>query len=137
MRKPSPKVVASWNKLNRLIVSERQVAAVGQLKKDPAILTALERLLEDETAGDPCSVLKWKHKSLRRLSAALAPSHHASPPTVRRLLAKQDYSCKANRKQLAISSPYRDEQFGYIQAQKRSKFGLESMISMTKQHEMG
>jgi hypothetical protein len=82
-------------------------------------LTALERLLEDETAGDPCSVLKWKHKSLRRLSAALAPSHHASPPTVGRLLAKQDYSCKVNRKQLAISSPYRDEQFGYMQAQKR------------------
>ena len=83
-------------------------------------MTVLERLLEDETAGDPCSLIKWKHKSLRRLSAALAPDHAASPPTVGRLLSKQDYSRKVNRKQLAISSPYRDEQFGYMHAQKRA-----------------
>jgi hypothetical protein len=83
-------------------------------------LTALERLLEDETSGDPCRLLKWKHKSLRRLSAALAPEHNASPPTVGRLLSAQDYSCKVNRKQLAISSPHRDDQFGYIHVQKRA-----------------
>ena len=83
-------------------------------------MTALERLLEDETAGDPCRLLKWKHKSLRRLSAALAPDHSASPPTVGRLLSKQGYSRKLNRKQLASSSPHRDEQFGYMHAQKRA-----------------
>jgi hypothetical protein len=73
------------------------------------ILTALDRLMEDETAGDPCSTLKWKRKSLRQLSAALGQAHPASPPTVARLLREQDYSLKVNRKQLAVSSPYRDE----------------------------
>lgn len=75
--------------------------------------------MENETAGDPCSSLKWKHKSLRRLSAALGAEHPASPPTVGRLLRKQDYSLKVNRKQLGHSSPDRDEQFCYLEAQKQ------------------
>jgi hypothetical protein len=54
------------------------------------------------------------------LSEALAPKHHASPPTVRRLLDLRDYSRKVNRKQLAISSPHRDEQFQYMQGQKQA-----------------
>lgn len=76
--------------------------------------------MEDETAGDPCSTLKWKRKSLRQLSAVLGEVHPASPPTVARLLREQDYSLKVNRKQLAVSSPYRDEQFQYLQAQKQT-----------------
>lgn len=80
----------------------------------------MDRLLEDDTSGDPCSKLKWRHKSLRRLSAALSPSHRASPPTVGRLLERLDYSRKVNRKQIAISSPHRDEQFGYLQGQKQA-----------------
>ena len=31
-------------------------------KKDPALLTALERLMQDATAGDPMKELKWTHK---------------------------------------------------------------------------
>jgi hypothetical protein len=54
------------------------------------------------------------------LSAALAPKHQASPPTVGRLLDLRDYSRKVNRKQLAVSSPYRDEQFQYMQGQKQA-----------------
>lgn len=76
--------------------------------------------MQDETAGDPCSALKWKHKSLRRLSAALAPAHRASAPTVARLLSLRDYSRKVNRKQLAVCSPHRDEQFEYMQGQKQA-----------------
>ena len=77
-------------------------------------------MLEDETAGDPCSSLKWKHKSLWRLSQALAPAHSISPPTVGRLLELRDYSRKVNRKQLAVSSPHRDEQFQYMQGRKQA-----------------
>ena len=76
--------------------------------------------MTDETAGDPCSSLKWKRKSLRRLSGALGKKHPASPPTVARLLSACDYSLKVNRKQLAVSSPHRDEQFLYLQAQKET-----------------
>ncbi len=54
------------------------------------------------------------------MSAALAPKHYASPPTVSRLLDVRDYSRKVNRKQLALSSPYRDEQFQYMQGQKQA-----------------
>ena len=78
--------------------------------------------MEDETAGDPCCPLKWRHKSLYRLSQALAPAHEASPPTVGRLLDVLDYSRKVNHKELAVSSPHRDEQFKYLQGQKQAFF---------------
>ena len=83
-------------------------------------MTALAELLADHTAGDPCSSLKWKRKSLQRLSDSLGAAHPASPPTVARLLGTLDYSRKANRKALAVSSPDRDEQFAYLQTQKQA-----------------
>jgi len=83
-------------------------------------VTALAELLAADTAGDPCSPLKWRHKSLQRLSDSLGAAHPASPPTVARLLATLDYSRKANRKELAVSGPDRDEQFEYLQAQKQA-----------------
>jgi hypothetical protein len=82
----------------------------------------LEQLLADETAGDPCRSLKWKHKSLARLSAALGEAHPVSPPTVARLLEILDYSRQVNHKTLALSSPHRNEQFEYLQAQKQAFF---------------
>lgn len=84
------------------------------------ILTVLEKLLENDTAGDPCSTLKWKRKSLRSLSATLSPAHQASAPTVGRLLSHLDYSRKVNSKQIAASRPYRDEQFRYLEDQKQA-----------------
>lgn len=51
--------------------------------------------------------------------SSLGSTHPVSPPTVARLLREQDYSLKGNRKQLAVSSPYRDEQFQYLQGQKQ------------------
>src|SRR5262249_2004876 len=40
-------------------------------EKDPGLIGALERLLHDETAGDPTGQKKWVRSSLRRLSARL------------------------------------------------------------------
>jgi Rhodopirellula transposase DDE domain len=82
----------------------------------------LEQLLADETAGDPCRSLKWKHKRLARLSAALGDAHPASPPTVARLLELLDYSRKVNHKTWALSSPHRNEQFEDLRAQKQAFF---------------
>ncbi len=76
-------------------------------------------MLEDETAGDPSRSLKWKRKSLSRLSVGLGSAHPASPPTVSRLLGLLDYSPKINRKQVAVSSPDRNEQFEYLHVQKQ------------------
>jgi len=94
--------------------------------------------MADETAGDPCSALKWKRKSLRRLSAALGEKHLASAPTVARLLSQRDYSLKVNCKALAISSPHRDEQFLYLEAQRDAflKRGWPVIYVDTKKREL-
>lgn len=84
------------------------------------IQTVLEKLMVDETAGDPSGSLKWKRKSLRQLSAALGDDYPVSAPTVGRLLGELDYSRKINRKQLAISSPHRNQQFEYLHSQKQA-----------------
>lgn len=88
-------------------------------------MTALAALVEPHTAGDPMSEQKWVRASLRHLSRRLgAAGHAASPPTVRRLLAAQDYRLHANTKQLesGAAHPDRDQQFAYITAQ-REAFG--------------
>jgi hypothetical protein len=78
-------------------------------------------LVEDETAGDPMSGTKWVRSSLRRLSKALGQDgYQVGRMTVRRLLKKQDYSLKANRKEhTGPPHPDRDRQFRYIQRVKR------------------
>ena len=69
--------------------------------------------MQDETAGDPMSSLKWTHKSLRQLQKALAAQGITiSLPTISRLLSEQDYSLQANRKRLSGKQyPERDQQF--------------------------
>jgi hypothetical protein len=88
---------------------------------DPAIITALERLLADEIAGDPMTEQKWIRSSLRILSKKLADEgHRASTGTVARLLKDMDFSLKANkRKQGRLGCPERDQQFKYIASQKQ------------------
>jgi hypothetical protein len=81
-------------------------------------LTDLARLLQTQTAGDPQSDRKWKRKSLYELSEQLKPAHPIAPNTVGRLLREQAYSLHVDAKALASrSSPQRNEQFEYIQAQ--------------------
>jgi len=72
--------------------------------------------MEDETAGDPMSNLKWTHKSLRKIKAALSQQGiEISSPTISRLLRKENYSLQANRKRLGgKQNPSRDQQFAYI-----------------------
>jgi hypothetical protein len=75
----------------------------------------LDTVVQDATAGDPISGLKWTHKSLRKISRALRVRYPLSAPTISRLLRLGRYSLRVNRKRLAgRQSPGRDEQFGYI-----------------------
>jgi Rhodopirellula transposase DDE domain len=88
----------------------------GSKKKCPETLAALEDLLRDSVAGDPMTGLKWTHKSIRKLCAALrrrgGPTGHA---TVARLLRDQRFSLRTNRKCLAGTSDLeRDRQFRYL-----------------------
>jgi hypothetical protein len=79
------------------------------------LLTTLDTLMVEETAGDPISGLKWTHKSLGKIQTALKPAYSVSLPTISRLLQERDYSLRVNHKRVAgKQSPHRDEQFRYI-----------------------
>jgi transposase len=84
--------------------------------REPTLLSDLEDIMKESTAGDPMSLLKWTHKSTYAIAEELQlKGHKVSHDTVRRLLKKNDYSLQANRKTLGgKSGPERDSQFRYI-----------------------
>ena len=85
----------------------------------PGLRRHLERILDETTAGDPMSPLKWTSKSTYRLAAELTRlGHPVDADTVGRLLKDWDYSLQANVKtKEGGSPPERDAQFRYINAQ--------------------
>ena len=86
---------------------------------DPGLESALERIMEENTAGDPMSLLRWTNKSTTRIAGELAgQGHPVSDETVRRRLGELGYSRQANVKTKEGSSAVgRDEQFRYINEQ--------------------
>jgi Rhodopirellula transposase DDE domain len=72
--------------------------------------------LEDATAGDPITGLKWTRKTARKLSQELKRrGFTVGPTTVRRLLHAQAYTLRVNRKRLSKEAdPHRDRQMRYI-----------------------
>jgi hypothetical protein len=92
--------------------------------KDPGIMPALERLVTDETAGDPMTEQRWIRSSLRRLSKRLAEQgHQACTHTVARLLRKMGFSLRVNKKTISRGKHADcDAQFQYIKLTKE-KFG--------------
>lgn len=67
--------------------------------RDREVVSALERLVDPESWGDPMSLLRWTCKSTRVLAAALRQSgHQVSEFVVRRLLKQLGYSLQANAK---------------------------------------
>jgi hypothetical protein len=76
-------------------------------------VTALEELLEDVTAGDPITGLKWTHRSLRKLSKALhRRGFQLGKTAIARLMRDRQFSLRTNRKRLAgTHDPERDRQF--------------------------
>jgi hypothetical protein len=87
--------------------------------KDPGIIEDLEKIMDENTSGDPMSLLKWTNKSTYKIAEELKKlKHKIDPDTVGRLLKENDYSLQANKKNLEGSSvPERDTQFGYINQQ--------------------
>jgi hypothetical protein len=108
--------------------------------KDPAILTTLEQLIENDVAGDPMGEARWVRVTPRRLSEQLTErGHQACSTTVRRLLVQLGFSMKGNRRrQVNSRCPERDEQFHYIASQ-RARFtaaGLPIISVDTKKKEL-
>ncbi len=83
---------------------------------DPALLAALESLIESGTRGDPESPLRWICNSTRTLAAQLTKDHHPiSYVKVAQLLHEQNYSLQSNRKtEEGEDHPDRDAQFRHI-----------------------
>lgn len=86
---------------------------------DPKLVRALEKIMDETTAGDPMSLLRWTSKSTERLAEELTRrGHPVSADTVGRRLRELEYSLQANVKTKEGSAPAgRDEQFRYINAQ--------------------
>jgi transposase len=109
-------------------------------ERDPTLTGDLERLLADETAGDPMSDAKWVRSSTQKLRDQLrALGHQVSHSTVHRLLMKMGFSLKFNKKRrVGSQSPERDEQFRYIASQKAAfrEAGMPIISVDTKKKEL-
>ncbi len=88
-------------------------------EQDAGVLPALERLMEETTAGDPMSLLRWTCKSTETIAAELRGQGYAiSADTVGRRLRELEYSLQANVKtKEGHAPPDRDEQFRHINRQ--------------------
>ncbi len=105
---------------------EKRVRRVGGGRKhlehhDPELMSALEKIMGESTAGDPMSPLRWTHKSTRTIADELSRQGHAvSHATVGHKLDELGYSMQSNRKDKeGLSPPERDRQFCYINDQVR------------------
>src|SRR5450755_5046405 len=83
---------------------------------DPDVRDLLEKILEETTAGDPMSLLRWTSKSTRTMAEELTRSGHpVTWVTVARCLNDMEYSLQANRKtKEGPQHANRDAQFRYI-----------------------
>ena len=89
------------------------------IDKNPDIKKEIENILEENTAGDPMSKLKWTNKSTYTISDELKNKNkNASEVTVGRIIKQLGYSLQLNVKSKESgSSEERDSQFRYINEQ--------------------
>ena len=89
---------------------------------NPALLRRLKEIVEETTAGDPMSPLKWTSKSTRTIALELSRSGHpVSSVTVGRCLEDMGYTLQANVKtREGAQHPDRDAQFRYLNRQVKS-----------------
>jgi hypothetical protein len=96
--------------------------------------------LEDASAGDPITGLKWTRKTLRALARALRrKGFKVGFVTLRRLLRKLRYALRVNRKRLTREqNPERDRQMQYVvRVRRRFLQAGQAVISVdTKKREL-
>ena len=83
----------------------------------------MKELLQDATAGDPITGIKWARKTLRAIERGLhRRGFKVSFVTIRRLLRELGYAIRVNRKRLTKKQdPERDRQMRYL-ARVRRRF---------------
>jgi transposase len=122
------KGVAELQRTGRVLAAEAgriRKAGGGRKRVEdvaPGLRRALTRIVEETTAGDPMSLLKWTSKSTRAIAEELTRRGHAvSDVTVGRCLHDMGYSLQANVKTIeGPQHPDRDAQFRHINSQVKS-----------------
>ena len=101
------------------------------------MIQKIEKILAEETAGDPISGLKWTKKTLIKISEQLNEGGiEICPNTVKKLLIQMNYSLKINYKRFESnpkkatpeSRQKRDRQFKYIQQVKTDFMNRENAV---------
>jgi hypothetical protein len=116
--------------LNELRTGRKLRTAAGRVRQpgggrkkveqtDPALSSRLRSIVEETTAGDPMSPLRWTSKSTRTIAEELTRSGHPiSSVTVGRCLEEMGYTLQANAKtREGPQHPDRDAQFRYLNRQ--------------------
>jgi hypothetical protein len=80
------------------------------------IISEIEKIVDENTAGHPMNALKWTSKTSRNIADELArKGFEVSHTTVCKVLNDLEYSLQSNKKILSTKQdPERDEQFKYI-----------------------
>ena len=86
------------------------------------MIAEIERLLDNEMAGDPMSSWRWTHKTTIKIAGQLQRlGIQVGSRTVARLLGKLRFSLLGNRKNISSGSRSgRDQQFGRIARLRKS-----------------
>ncbi len=110
------------------------------MDQNPAIKKLVEQILEENTAGDPMSKLKWTNKSTYTIADELKKNNQIiSEDTIGRVIKQLGYSLQANVKSKENgSSEQRDSQFKYIneQVKKFAKKNIPVISVDTKKKEL-
>jgi hypothetical protein len=119
------KAVAELHSRTKLVLpAEGRIREAGAGRKrveeeDGQLQGELTRILEETTAGDAMSALRWTNKSTQAMAKELTRrGHPVSDKTVARCLRAMGYSLQLNRKtKEGVPHPDRDAQFRYINRQ--------------------
>jgi len=103
---------------SRLSTSRVRNKGGGRAKSsvDSKLTSVIETILEETSAGDPMSRLKWTCKSTRAIATDLSKQgFDVSKTTVNQVLKDLGYSLQSNKKMLSGKNhPDRDSQFKHI-----------------------
>jgi len=110
------------------------------IEKNPEVKKYIENILEENTAGDPMSKLKWTNKSTYTIAKELTlKKKNISEVTAGRIIRQLGYSLQVNVKSKESgTSQERDSQFIYIneQVKKVSKKNMPIISVDTKKKEL-
>jgi hypothetical protein len=114
--------LTSRRKLQTVEKGRIRAAGAGRKKVEEAdeqLKGELTRIVEETTAGDPMSALRWTNQSTQSIAEELTRwGHSVSDKTVARCLLEMGYSLQLNRKtKEGPQHPNRDAQFRYINRQ--------------------